>query len=268
MVSEGILDGMNSKKKHPGYGHRDNEIAELLSELDLTESLLLFDCLREVQFWIKDAQGRYLRVNRTFQLDYSLGSVREAIGRTDHDLSPPWIAEAFRADDALVLGGQRIVNRLELISGYDRVLRWYQTNKLPLKNHRGDFVATAGIATLLPDLQGPSFPLPQLAPALEVMQNETRTALTNAELASLVGLSVSAFERQFRLHLHTSPMQFHRKLRLARVAAALIQSPNTIAEIAHRFGFSDQAHLSRQFKDMYGSTPSSWREKHGGANYV
>ena len=135
---------------------------------------MLLDCLRGVQFWIKDANGRYLRVNQTFQLDYSLTSMAEANGKTDHDLSPPWIAEAFRADDSLVLRGQRIVNRIELISGYDRVLRWYQTNKLPLRNHRGDFVATAGIAILLPDLKGPSFPLPQLAPALEVMQDETK----------------------------------------------------------------------------------------------
>lgn len=248
---------MNAKRHHP-----DKDIAKLLSELDLSETLLLLDCLREVQFWIKDADGRYLRVNQTFQLDYSLTSIEEANGKTDHELSPPWIAEAFRADDALVLRGQRIVNRIELISGYDRVLRWYQTNKIPLRNQRGDFVATAGIARLLPDLKGPSFPLPQLAPALEVMQDESKTSLTNSELAKLVGLSVSAFERQFRLHLHTSPMQFHRKLRLARAAAALIQSPSSVAEIAQRFGFSDQAHLTRQFKDMYGSTPSFWRDKH------
>lgn len=248
---------MKTKRIHP-----DNDIANQLSELDLTETLLLLDCLREVQFWIKDANGRYLRVNQTFQLDYSLASLSEAVGRTDHDLSPPWIAEAFIADDALVLRGQRIVNRIELISGYDRALRWYQTNKIPLRNQRGDFVATAGIANLLPDLKGPAFPVPQLAPALELMQDETKISLTNSGLAKLVGLSVSAFERQFRLHLHTSPMQFHRKLRLARVAAALIQSSNSIAEIAQRFGFSDQAHLSRQFKEVYGSTPSFWRDKH------
>lgn len=248
---------MNAKRKDP-----NNDIAKLLSELDLTDTLLLLDCLREVQFWIKDANGRYLRVNQTFQLDYSLASMDEANGKTDHDLSPPWIAEAFRADDLLVLRGQRIINRIELISGHDRMLRWYQTNKIPLKNHQGEFVATAGIATLLPDLKGPSFPLPRLAPALEVMQDETKASVTNSGLAKLVGLSVSAFERQFRLHLHTSPMQFHRKLRLARAAASLIQSQNSIAEIAQRFGFSDQAHLSRQFKDVYGSTPSCWRDKH------
>lgn len=248
---------MTAKRHYP-----DKDIAKLLSELDLSETLLLLDCLREVQFWIKDVDGRYLRVNQTFQLDYSLASIEEANGKTDHELSPPWIAEAFRADDTLVLRGQRIVNRIELISGYDRALRWYQTNKIPLRNQRGDFVATAGIAILLPDLQGPSFPLPQLAPALEVMQDESQTSLTNSELAKLVGLSVSAFERQFRMHLHTSPMQFHRKLRLARAAAALIQSSSSIAEIAQRFGFSDQAHLTRQFKDMYGSTPSFWRDQH------
>ncbi len=248
---------MNAKRVH-----QSKDIDRQLSELDLTETLLLFDCLRDIQFWVKDAGGRYLRVNQTFQLGYSLASTGEAIGKTDYDLSPPWIAEAFRNDDRRVLSGQRIVNRIELISGYDRALRWYQTDKIPLRNQRGDFAATAGIARLLPDLKGPEFPIPQLAPALEALQDESKTSLTNVGLAKLVGLSVSAFERQFRLYLQESPMQFHRKLRLARAAAALIQSPNSIAEIAQRLGFSDQAHLSRQFKDVFGSTPSCWRSKH------
>jgi hypothetical protein len=47
---------MNAKRHHP-----DKDIAKLLSELDLSETLLLLDCLREVQFWIKDAHGRYPR---------------------------------------------------------------------------------------------------------------------------------------------------------------------------------------------------------------
>jgi len=237
-------------------------IAEQLSELDLTDALLLFDCLPDSQFWIKDTEGRYLRVSQTFQLDYSLASMDEAIGKTDFELSPPWIAEAFRADDKLVLKGQRVRNRIELVSGYDRALRWFQTDKIPLRNQKGELAATAGIARLPRDLKGPEFPVPQLAPALEALQDESVTFFTNHGLAKLVGLSVSAFERQFRTHLQTSPMQFHRKLRLARAAAALIQSPSSIAEIAQRLGFSDQAHLSRQFKVEYGSTPSGWRAKH------
>jgi AraC-like DNA-binding protein len=242
----------------------NREFSKRLSELELTDTFLLLDCLPDTQFWIKDTEGRYLRVNQTFQLGYSLTSMDEAIGRTDYDLSPPWIAEAFRADDRLVLQGQRVRNRIELVSGYDRALRWFQTDKIPLRNQKGEFAATAGIARLLKDLKGPEFPVPQLAPALEALQDESVAFFTNHGLAKLAGLSVSAFERQFRMHLHSSPMQFHRKLRLARAAAALIQSPSSIAEIAQRLGFSDQAHLSRQFKEQYGSTPSGWRAKHIG----
>ena len=252
-----MLGAMISKRVHQA-----KDIDRQLSELDLNETLLLFDCLKDIQFWVKDARGRYLRVNQTFQLGHSLASMDEAIGKTDYDLSPPWIAEAFRNDDRRVLSGQRIVNRIEIISGYDRALRWYQTDKIPLRNRRGDFAATAGIARLLSDLKGPEFPIPQLAPALAALQDESQTSLTNLGLAKLVGLSVSAFERLFRLHLQESPMQFYRKLRLARAAAALIQSRSSIAEIAQRLGFSDQAHLSRQFKDAYGLTPSCWRLKH------
>jgi len=248
---------MNAKQLH-----NTREIAERLSELELTDAILLFNCMPDTQFWIKDTGGRYLRVNQTFQLGYSLTSMDEAIGKTDYDLSPPWIAEAFRADDRFVLNGQRVSNRIELISGYDRALRWFQTDKIPLRNQKGELAATAGIARLLRDLKGPEFPVPQLAPALEALQDESVTFLSNHGLAKLVGLSVSAFERLFRMHLQTSPMQFHRKLRLARAAAALIQSPSSIAKIAQRFGFSDQAHLSRKFKEFYGVTPSCWRDKH------
>ncbi len=238
------------------------ESSKLLSRLDQGEISSLFDFLEDTLFWIKDDSGRYLRVNRTFQLDYSLASRDDVIGLTDFDLSPPWIAEAFQADDALVLGGRRIVDRIELISGFDRSLRWYRTDKIPLRDEQGKIAATAGMAQLLPALKGPEFPLPRLAPALEALQDESKFSLTNVELARLVGMSVSAFERQFRAHLQISPMQFHRRLRLARAAAALIQTSNSIAEIALNCGFSDQSHLSRQFKEMYGSTPSDWRGLH------
>jgi AraC-like DNA-binding protein len=239
-----------------------NDLTQLLLQLKQSETASLFDFLEDTRFWIKDAAGRYLRVNRTFQLDYSLASAEDAIGLTDFDLTPPWIAEAFRADDALVLKGNRIVNRIELVNGFDRALHWYRTYKIPLCDDAGQITATAGMARLLPDLQAPAFPVPELAPALAALQDESKSAWTNVALARLVGMSVSAFERQFRHHLQTSPMQFHRRLRLARAAAALIQTSNSIADIANRCGFSDQSHLTRQFKQTYGATPSDWRSQH------
>jgi AraC-like DNA-binding protein len=238
------------------------DLSKLLACFGQNETASLFDFLEDTRFWIKDRKGRYLRVNRTFQLDYSLASIDEAIGLTDFDLTPPWIAEAFRADDAVVLTGKRIVDRIELVNGFDSALHWYRTHKIPLHDAAGQIGATAGMARLLPDLQAPAFPVPELAPALAALHDDSQTPWSNTALARLVGMSVSTFERQFRQHLQTSPMQFLRRLRLARAAAALSQTSNSIAEIALRFGFSDQSHLSRQFKQLYGMPPSQWRSHH------
>jgi AraC-like DNA-binding protein len=38
-----------------------------------------------------------------------------------------------------------------------------------------------------------------------------------------------------------------------------------MAEIAYRFGFSDQAQFSRLFKALFGLTPTDWRRQAGDA---
>lgn len=222
----------------------------------------LFDYLDDTQFWVKRADGRYLRVNRAFQLNYSLATVEEAVGQTDFDLSPPWLAEAFRADDDQVLQGNRVVNRIELVGGFDLSARWYRTSKVPVRDQSSRIVATAGVTRALPGLQAADFPVPELASALAALQQDPAAPWTNRELARRSGLSVSAFERGFRKHLQTSPMQFLKRLRLARAAAALVQTGSQISEIARECGFSDQAHLSRDFKRLFGTSPKSWRARH------
>ncbi len=235
---------------------------KLLSLLRHEEVESLFNFLGDIQFWIKEAAGGYLRVNRAFQLNYSLSSIEEAIGKTDFDLSPPWLAEAFRADDELALEGKQIVNRIELVGRFDMAERWFCTSKVPVHDAAGHIVATAGVSQPLPELQAPDFPVPELAAALAGLQQAPEKSWTNEALARLVGMSVSSFERRFRQHLQTSPMQFLKRLRLAHAAASLIQSSHSISEIAIENGFSDQAHLSREFKRLFGATPSGWRASH------
>ena len=226
----------------------------------------LFDCLDRTQFWIKDASGIYLKVNRAFQLNYSLPSQQAAVGLTDFDLSPPWLAEGFLADDTRVLQGERVTNRIELVGGFDRAAHWNRTTKIRLQNHSGRIAATAGITETLPGLKAPDFPVPGLAPALGAMQTEPAQAWTNSRLAELVTMSTSAFERNFRKHLQFSPMQFLKRLRLAKAAAALVQSAQPISEISADCGFSDQAHLTREFKKLFLATPGQWRKQHHRGN--
>lgn len=56
--------------------------------------------------------------------------------------------------------------------------------------------------------------------------------------------------------------QFIRDERLIAARDAIASSRAiTIAEIAYKFGFSDQAHFSRLFKATFGRTPSEWRRE-------
>ncbi len=66
-----------------------------LANLRHEEIASLFDFLENTQFWIKDKQGRYLRVNRAFHLNYSIADPADVVGLTDFDLSPPYLARQF-----------------------------------------------------------------------------------------------------------------------------------------------------------------------------
>ena len=54
-------------------------------------------------------------------------------------------------------------------------------------------------------------------------------------------------------------------VRMERCASALVNpaySGKTIAEIAYEFGFNDISHFSRDFKAIYGLTPSDYRSSY------
>ncbi|MCB1232231.1 MAG: helix-turn-helix domain-containing protein [Verrucomicrobiae bacterium] len=239
----------------------DFDPADALERLRHEEVEGLFDFLDHTQFWIKDTAGRYLRVNRAFQLNYSLARASEVIGLTDFDLSPAYLAEQFARDDARVLRGERILGRLELVGRFDRVTGWFRTSKIPVRDREGAIAGTAGITRRLPGVEAAGFPVPELAPALAAMQGDPAANWTNAELAKRVGLSVSAFERKFRRHLQTTPMRFLKRLRLTSAAAALVQTDRSIADIGLAEGFSDQAHFTREFRKGFGLTPRVWRQR-------
>jgi AraC family transcriptional regulator len=82
-------------------------------------------------------------------------------------------------------------------------------------------------------------------------------SLSVAEMAARVELSPAHFSREFKRSTGTTPWRFIMDLRLKKARHA-IYSGCSVGEAAAAAGFSDQAHLTRAFKQSYGLPPATF----------
>ena len=81
-----------------------------------------------------------------------------------------------------------------------------------------------------------------------------------ADLAEAVGMSTSALTRALKTTVNLTPAQLVLDARVRRARELLEGSGDPIAAIASRCGFADQAHLTRSFRQAYGTTPLGHRK--------
>lgn len=81
-----------------------------------------------------------------------------------------------------------------------------------------------------------------------------------AAVARYVGVGRRQLERLFSVSLGESPAAFQRKLRLSYARWLILNSKRSLTDIAIGAGFADSAHLSRDFKAAFGTTPRSLRK--------
>lgn len=83
-----------------------------------------------------------------------------------------------------------------------------------------------------------------------------------SDLARAVGVSVRQLERRFRKSAGLSPKKFARARRIRATAVNLVEkSEMNWANRAAEMGFTDQAHLAREFSLLMGRSPNSFAEK-------
>lgn len=228
----------------------------------------LLDTLPDVQAWIKDAKRRYLWVNRAFLLNYGLHDLHEVLGKTDDDLSPPHLAIQFRQGDEAVLAGQTVEGRLELIGRYDHTAAWCFTTKRPVLEENGSAVGTTGITRVLDAAQIDQRGDIRLGVVIAMMTRRLGKAVTNAEMAKAASMSSRAFERAFLREYGLPPQQYLKRLRIQTACRMLVDTRESIATIAQSCGFSDQSHLTREFRRITKTTPAAYREQYAAANVL
>jgi PAS domain S-box-containing protein len=95
--------------------------------------------------WFKNREGTFLAVNKAFAQACGQPDPEAVVGKTDLDVWPLKLAEAYRADDQSVIesGVQKMVE--EPIAEVDGT-RWFETYKSPVFDPDGTIVGTTGIA--------------------------------------------------------------------------------------------------------------------------
>jgi AraC family transcriptional regulator len=96
--------------------------------------------------------------------------------------------------------------------------------------------------------------------AIVIIHKDIHHNVPISELAREVRLSTGHFIRLFKAETSLSPKQYVRYLRMKQAEALLHGSFLSVKEIAARLGAGDRSHFSRDFKKLYGHTPTTFRD--------
>ena len=80
-----------------------------------------------------------------------------------------------------------------------------------------------------------------------------------AEMAREAGMHRVYLARAFRLHYGCAPGEYVRRLRVERARQLLLGTDHSLPRVALEAGFADQAHMTRQVKQLLGLTPGALR---------
>ena len=99
----------------------------------------------------------------------------------------------------------------------------------------------------------------QKARVLEHVERHLDTSLLADDLAAIVRLSTGHFSRAFKISMGETPHGYIIRCRIRRAQILMLETGDTLSQISYTCGLTDQAHLTRLFRRMVGTTPMIWR---------
>jgi len=220
----------------------------------------LFAEVPDIVFCIKDKDGYYISANPAFALRLGVASVNKILGKTASEIFPPHLAAVYEEQDKnVLLNGEEIKNRLELIFNPRGNEGWYLATKIPLLGKNGEVI---GLASISRDLLTPSDTDLRFAGVAQVVASIQRNfseEMSPTELAKQADLTLAQLDRRMRKVFKVTTSQFIRKTRIENAAHMLAKTNKAIIDIALDCGYGDQSAFTRQFKATVGMAPGGYR---------
>ncbi len=94
---------------------------------------------------------------------------------------------------------------------------------------------------------------------IELMQGDPSRNFTLGKMAESVNLSPPYFCYLFKTITGVPPAKYLKSLRMQQAATLLTTTFLSVKEIVRRVGLTDESHFVRDFKRIYGVTPSEYR---------
>lgn len=222
----------------------------------------LFNALTDTYYFAKNTHGQFVYANKLLSERFALTSPDEVFNKTDFDFFRPDIAQQIRQDDLAVLKSQQpIRKKLEIVNNGQNEPLWLMTTKSPLYNIHGNVVGIEGLSIDASKSQTRLEPYHVFNKPISHIQKHYGQPIKIAELANMSNMSLSTFERQFKKHLGTTPLNYIKKVRIQEACGLLLQGL-PIPRVAHSCGFCDQSYFGKEFKQLLAITPKQYVDKH------
>ncbi|MGX9352041.1 GlxA family transcriptional regulator [Shimia sp. W99] len=102
---------------------------------------------------------------------------------------------------------------------------------------------------------------PHLVKAIQIMSDCIERPKSPSFIAEEIGISTRQLERQFGRHLNCSPKKYLMDLRLQRARNLLVQTDQSVTEVALACGFESPGHFARVYRTKFGITPTAQQAK-------
>ena len=238
---------------------------DFLSRLIPEDSLdQLFDMIPDVYFFVKDTEGRFMRMNQALLQAIGFRRETEILGFTDADFFSPFLAHGYREEDRWIATHNKVVkDKIWFVPNGEGVLACYLCSKTPLHDRSGQVIGIAGVMRDARSAGAVIGPYEDLKPAVDYLSHHFNETITIDRVAALVHLSTSQFQRRFRALFQTSPIQYLLQLRIDSACQQLQRTDVSLGSIALENGFYDQSAFCHQFQKRVGLTPRQYRARFG-----